>query len=70
MFSAEDFAVLLAIFAEAYCYENTSQINSSVNGMKNEVSAHQTHFVRVSDVNLRKEISRNKKNTTRDREVC
>lgn len=70
MFSTSDFIVLLATFAEAYCYENSSQINASVNGIKNEVLEHQTHFVRVSKVNLRKEISWNKKNTTRDRKVC
>ena len=73
MFSAGDFVVLLAIFSEVYCYENernTLQINASVNGIKNEVSAHETPFVRVSNVNLKKEIFRNKKNLTRDREVC
>ena len=70
MFSASDFLVLLAIFAEAYCYENSSQINASVDGIKNETLEHQTHFVRVLKVNLRKEISGNKKNTTQDREVC
>ena len=69
MFSASDFLVLLAIFAGAYCYENSSQINASVNGIKNETLEHQTHFVRVLKVNLRKEISGNKKNTTQDREV-
>ena len=70
MFSASDFLVLLVIFAEAYCYENSSQINASVDGIKNETLEHQTHFVRVLKVNLRKEISGNKKNTTQDREVC
>ena len=73
MFSAAGFVVLLTILFEAYCYENEwniLQINASVNGIKNEASAHETYLVTVSNVNLRREISRNKKNTTQDREVC
>ena len=73
MSSPGDFVVLLAIASEAYCYENegnTLHINTSVSRIKNEVLVHENHFVSVSNVNLRKEVSRNKKNTTRDRKVC
>ena len=73
MSSPGDFVVLLAIVSEAYCYENegnTLHINTSVSRIKNEVLVHENHFVSVSNVNLRKEVSRNKKNTTRDRKVC